>query len=243
MIFVTSWDDGHPLDERVAELLSRYGVQGTFYVPIRNREGRPVMSADALRRLAGADFEIGSHTLDHVYLTTCSPAAVDEQIGEGKARLEQSLGKRVDGFCYPGGKVNPAIRAAVRRAGFKYGRTIENMRSDLGTDPYCVPTGLQFFPHARRVLWTNFMRYGHYQKRARMFSLALAARPWWERLPRIAEVLSDSDAVIHLWGHSWEVEEYGLWSELETTLERMAGLASERMGVGEVLARSQGASV
>ena len=30
----TSWDDGHPLDLRVAELLAKYGLQGTFYVPM-----------------------------------------------------------------------------------------------------------------------------------------------------------------------------------------------------------------
>jgi peptidoglycan/xylan/chitin deacetylase (PgdA/CDA1 family) len=242
MIFVTSWDDGHPLDERVAELLGKYGVHGTFYVPIRNREGRPVMAPDALRRLAGAGFEIGGHTLDHVYLTTCSPAVVDEQIGEGKVRLEQILDHQVDGFCYPGGKMSPAIREAVRRAGFKYGRTIENFRTELGMDPYRVPTGLQFFPHSRRVLWSNFARYGHYQERVRMFSRALAARHWWERLTRSAEALDDGDAVIHLWGHSWEIEEYGLWSELETTLGRLAGLASENMSVGDLLARAKAAS-
>ena len=26
----TSWDDGHPLDFRVAELLAKYGLPGTF---------------------------------------------------------------------------------------------------------------------------------------------------------------------------------------------------------------------
>ncbi len=30
----TSWDDGHPLDFRVAELLSKYGLRGTFYIPM-----------------------------------------------------------------------------------------------------------------------------------------------------------------------------------------------------------------
>lgn len=35
----TSWDDGHPLDLRVAELLSEYHLQGTFYVPIAAEAG------------------------------------------------------------------------------------------------------------------------------------------------------------------------------------------------------------
>ena len=68
-IFTTSWDDGHPLDTRIAELLSRHGFQGTFYVPLSNREGLPVMPPEEMRRL-GRGFEIGSHTIDHCYLKT-----------------------------------------------------------------------------------------------------------------------------------------------------------------------------
>jgi hypothetical protein len=30
----TSWDDGHPSDLRVAELLIKHGLRGTFYVPM-----------------------------------------------------------------------------------------------------------------------------------------------------------------------------------------------------------------
>ena len=68
-LFTTSWDDGHPLDARVAELLSAHGFRGTFYMPLSNREGLPVMPPADVRRL-GQGFEIGSHTIDHCYLQT-----------------------------------------------------------------------------------------------------------------------------------------------------------------------------
>ena len=32
MLFTTSWDDGHPSDLHVADLLERYGMKGTFYL-------------------------------------------------------------------------------------------------------------------------------------------------------------------------------------------------------------------
>ena len=35
----TSWDDGHPLDFRIAELLSEYRLRGTFYVPMESENG------------------------------------------------------------------------------------------------------------------------------------------------------------------------------------------------------------
>src|SRR5262249_26496051 len=56
----TSWDDGHPLDLRVADLLARHGLRGTFYVP-RTAEN-PTMTARQVRELSGT-FEVGGHTL------------------------------------------------------------------------------------------------------------------------------------------------------------------------------------
>lgn len=44
-IVTTSWDDGHPSDLKLAELLKRYDVPATFYIPIDNRE-RVKMSSE-----------------------------------------------------------------------------------------------------------------------------------------------------------------------------------------------------
>jgi hypothetical protein len=46
----TSWDDGHPLDFRVADLLSKYGLTGTFYIPRQCQT--PTMSEEQVRELA-----------------------------------------------------------------------------------------------------------------------------------------------------------------------------------------------
>jgi len=63
-----SVDDGHPLDIRTAELFTRYGIAATFYVPARNPERR-VLTPPQLREIA-QHFEVGSHTLNHLPLTT-----------------------------------------------------------------------------------------------------------------------------------------------------------------------------
>jgi len=31
-----------------------------------------------------------------------------------------------------------------------------------------------------------------------------------------------SGGIFHLWGHSWEIEKYGLWNELEKVLQMLA---------------------
>src|ERR1700722_2734423 len=126
MIFVSSWDDGHPLDEKLGELLSKHSLKGTFFVPIRNREGLPVMSRPTLLRLTQGH-EIGSHTLDHVYLRNQPAETVRAQIVGGKHALEDMLGARVPGFCYPGGRYDASSVRAVKDAGFEYARSVENL--------------------------------------------------------------------------------------------------------------------
>jgi peptidoglycan/xylan/chitin deacetylase (PgdA/CDA1 family) len=61
-LFTLSIDDGHPLDLKIAELLKRYDIPATFYIPLHNSEGHPVLQTSALCELA-KHFEIGSHTL------------------------------------------------------------------------------------------------------------------------------------------------------------------------------------
>src|SRR3954447_23585480 len=133
MLFTTSWDDGHPLDLRLAELLNRHGFRGTFYIPGRNREGRPVLPVSSLRPLDSLG-EVGSHTLSHCYLTTVSGAAPQQKIHEGRTSLENALGHSVSGFCYPGGRFHPDHCAMVEAAGFKYARTTTNFMLDTGVD-------------------------------------------------------------------------------------------------------------
>jgi hypothetical protein len=52
-----------------------------------------------------------------------------------------------------------------------------------------------------------------------------------ERMMRQA---SRCGGVFHLWGHSWEVEQLGLWSELEQILKMAAALGFEARTNSEV---------
>ncbi len=215
MIFVTSWDDGHPLDERLGDLLDKFGLKATFFVPIRNCERRPVMSNSALLRLDGR-FEIGSHTLDHIPLATLPREECTRQIVEGKDALEQQLGHGVDGFCYPRGKWNSSVRGTVVDAGCSYARTVENFRLDSGSDCFSLPTTMQMFPHGRQVLLRNFIRYGNYDARLKTFSLGLQSNDWMDLFLRLLDTDLDDANVLHIWGHSWEIEEQALWTKLES---------------------------
>jgi peptidoglycan/xylan/chitin deacetylase (PgdA/CDA1 family) len=223
VLFTSSWDDGHPLDLRLAELLQRHGFPGTFYVPIRNGFGLPVISAPEIRRLA-AVAEVGSHTLDHCYLTSVGDTKARAQICAGKSELEQALGATVAGFCYPGGQFNAAHRRMVAAAGFRYARTTVNLCSDGGTDPFLVPTSLQLYPHPRSVYLRNWMRRGRWLTRHDLARVALSNA---ELLPRLRAALARvarTGGLFHLWGHSWEFDAIDGWRVLDEFLRYASDL-------------------
>lgn len=219
--FTTSWDDGHPQDLRVAELLAKYGFCGTFYVPIRNDEGLPVLDAASLRSLA-TTAEIGSHTLDHRYLNTVPDVEASRQIVDGKRELEQILGQPVAGFCYPGGAYSNRHCRMVATAGFSYARTTSNLYGKTMLDPLRMPTTVQLYPHGRRVFLTNYVRRLDWGTRGGLLWQALSADGLALRLQAMLDAVLRSGGVFHLWGHSYELDEFDGWHLLERFLHYAA---------------------
>ena len=111
-----SVDDGHPTDLRTVDLLHKYGLTATFYIPGANHE-RVVMNPAQIRDI-DRHFEVGSHTLSHIRLTLMSDERAVREIVDGKKFSEDTLGHEVIAFCYPGGKFNCRIEKHVERAGF-----------------------------------------------------------------------------------------------------------------------------
>lgn len=216
-----SVDDGHPLDLRVADLLERHGLRATFYVPIVNAEGPPVMSAAQVRQLAQR-FEIASHTWSHRFLATLDDEQAWAEIIDGKHALEHWLGAPVEGFCYPGGRYRRRHVAMVRDAGFAYARTTQNLRLDAGSRPFEMPTTLQFYPHPRDVLARNLLSQGDRITRLPGFMTAMAGDDWLQRAYRLLSLAAEHGSVFHLWLHALDIERLGLWTALDCFLARAA---------------------
>ena len=228
LMVTTSWDDGHPDDLRIAERLSRHGLAGTFYVPAANSEGRPVMDAADLRTLAAGGFEVAAHTRDHRRLTGLDRAQAHRQIAEGKAILEDRLGSAVLGFAYPGGRWNAAIRALVADAGFRYARTTCMLCLDPGPDPHAMATTFQLHPHRMPALLRNWLRNGGGVGRLRIAKAWLDAGSLEAAADRVAGIAAARGGVLHLWGHSWEIERDGLWPALDRVLASLAARGGRR---------------
>ncbi len=236
----TSWDDGHPSDLRVAELLDKYGMQGTFYVPTVNREGRPVMSGSEIRQLASR-FEIGGHTRDHAVLTECAPAEAEMQIRENRDYLGDLLGAEIAGFAYVRGKHNATTRALVRRLGFKYARTTVNFERRLGADLFSIPTTIQFFSHSPATKLRNLLRRGVSRDRMSIMAASMKAGCLSSACFDAALAARSRGEFFHLWGHSWELDEFELWSEFETVLARLCESGAGRVSNGALVGQLRGA--
>ncbi len=192
------------------------------------------MSTEALRRL-DKRFEIGSHTFDHALLTKLSDAECTLQVVEGKAALEQQLGHAVSGFCYPRGKLNQRVRKTVVHAGFDYARTIENLRLDFGGDFYSIPTSIQVFPHGAQVLLRNFVRFGHYNLRLHALRIAFQSENWLDFIIKLLNADLEDKSVLHVWGHSWEIEDLGLWDQLKELFSQVRSRKPELCSVKELV--------
>jgi peptidoglycan/xylan/chitin deacetylase (PgdA/CDA1 family) len=221
LTFTCSVDDGHPSDIRMAEILHKHDINATFFIPIKNTEGYPVMSQEKIRNLSES-FEIGSHTYDHCYLSRLSAAQARYQIFEGKKKLEDIIGKTVSGFCYPGGKYHKIHIDMVKRAGFKYARTTTNLCFDAGKNPYEIPTTCQFYPHKKSVYVRNFIRAMQWSDRQAGLRAVLQKDNWIDRMYSLFEHANQTDNVFHLWLHTHNIDDLNLWPELDTFLGHVA---------------------
>src|ERR1041384_5874624 len=77
----TSWDDGGPLDLRVADLLAKHKIPGAFYVPRTSQH--PTMGFTEIRHIARR-YDVGAQMLDHLTLTALSRDDAQRQVGGAK---------------------------------------------------------------------------------------------------------------------------------------------------------------
>jgi peptidoglycan/xylan/chitin deacetylase (PgdA/CDA1 family) len=221
-IITTSWDDGHPLDLKVAELLAKYGLRGTFYVPARY-EDQPVLGPVEIRELVQLGMEIGSHTMSHRVLTQLALETIEKELTDSRRYLEDILGKDVFSFCYPKGKFSRLVRSKVAAAGYRLARTTVSFRTGRTFDPLCMPVSFQFYCHKKITPLKHAMKEGNWiGLLTYAFRYRFATDPMLLSLSML-KAIAGVGGVLHLWGHSWELDEAGLWPQFEDVLRILSG--------------------
>jgi peptidoglycan/xylan/chitin deacetylase (PgdA/CDA1 family) len=241
-VFVTtSWDDEARSGLKVAELLSRNQLRGTFYVPTA-RLGQDSFFSDVdLRALSATGFEIGGHTVSHAILPGLSPQELDREVGNCKAGLEEILGSEITMFCYPRGRFNRDVVGAVERAGYAGARSAQMLSSSATFDRFAMPTTLQAYPHRRSNYVRNLVRLRAAGALLKSVPDLLRFGDWLQLGKATFDRVVHDGGAWHLYGHPWEIEKLGLWPELREMFEYI----SHRSGVqyvtnGQLLALVKG---
>jgi len=123
---VFSFDDGYRGDYLNAfPVLQAHNWPGVLNMEVANMKVSWGLSPRVLRRMAASGWEIDAHTLTHPNLTTLDDANLERQVMGSREVLEETLRVPVDFFCYPIGRYDDRVIAAVKAAGF-LGATTEN---------------------------------------------------------------------------------------------------------------------
>jgi len=212
IIVTTSWDDGHQCDIRLANLLKKYSIKGTFYISPKDRElAVKDRLTDAQIVDLGQDFEIGAHTMTHPRLTQVDDKTARQEIVGSKEYLENILHKPVTSFCYPGGQYTKVHAQIAREAGFKLARTVKRFATILANDPFALPTTIHAYRH-----WSDALPILRAVGIRRFFRCYLN----WDDLAIVLfERARTEGGVFHLWGHSWEIEKNDDWDRLERVFD------------------------
>ncbi len=231
LLITTSWDDGYALDTRVAEILDQNGLKGTFYVCPKPQYGETMLTKEEIRTLSRTH-DIGSHTLTHPTLTEIDDASVVRELTGGKAWVEEITGKPCTAFCYPKGAFDARTETLAKKAGFTCARTCETLRFEA-PNPYALPVSLQIFPFPWRKsftpMWKILDPLGPLRvqsPRLRELGIPLSKMTSWLTMAEtvLSYAVKTNAPFFHLYGHSREIEKFGMWEQLRSFAKLVGGV-------------------
>jgi peptidoglycan/xylan/chitin deacetylase (PgdA/CDA1 family) len=116
---VLTFDDGyHSQFATAAPILRSHGWVGVLDLEVLNTERSWGLSEEQIRLLIRDGWELAAHTLTHPDLTQLPAAELRHEVAGSRAELRATFGVPVDFFCYPAGRYNDVVVAAVEAAGY-----------------------------------------------------------------------------------------------------------------------------
>lgn len=193
-----SFDDGHPLDFRVQDMLKAYGFErhATFYIP-----SRTLLTWDDIAILSQHS-RIGGHTVHHpMDMKLLSDENMRREIQVNKKELEIVTGKEITSFCYPRGRFDKQVKIAVMQAGYSEARTTRVLRTQQGPDDFEKDTTVQIGPRKE-----------------------YDGDHWLEVAKEQLNIAQSHGAsgYFHVWGHSAEIYDNNDWHHFEALLKLLS---------------------
>jgi peptidoglycan/xylan/chitin deacetylase (PgdA/CDA1 family) len=136
---VVSFDDGYLSHYTHARgVLRALGWPGVLNLAL-NHVGPGGLTSHQVRALISDGWELDSHTISHLDLTTLGPDALRHEVSDSRRALQRRFGVPADYFCYPSGRFDAAVVAAARAAGYQGAVTTVEGYATSRQDAYELP--------------------------------------------------------------------------------------------------------
>ena len=201
-----SYDDGTIHDRRLALIMKKYGIKGTFNLN-SNINFRPnpnkITLEEAYALFTDAGCELAVHGVEHLSLAEVASPLMARDILEDRVAMEKVAGHIIRGMAYANGSFNNEVVDALRMCGIAYSRTTHSTEkfdipSDwLRLDPTCHHGNPRLFELLDKFLDYKVDQKGYY----------------WRYKP----------AMFYLWGHSYEFNNNDNWEIIEEFCQKASG--------------------
>jgi peptidoglycan/xylan/chitin deacetylase (PgdA/CDA1 family) len=129
---VISFDDGYrPQFTYALPELRKHGWPGVLNL---KAEGSDLYTSN-VEAMIDAGWELAAHTIHHLDLTTLEPEQLEEEVAGSRQMLRREYHVPVADFCYPAGRFDETVIAAVEAAGYT-GATTEIPGDATPDSPY-----------------------------------------------------------------------------------------------------------
>jgi peptidoglycan/xylan/chitin deacetylase (PgdA/CDA1 family) len=137
---VISFDDGYASQyQHARSTLDRLHWPGVLNLEVHNVGLSGGLSRGQVTRLVRDGWEVAAHTLTHPDLTTLDAASLRHEVAGSRRWLRRAFGVPVEFFCYPAGRYDARVEAAVRAAGYVGATTTQPGVASRRDDPYALP--------------------------------------------------------------------------------------------------------
>lgn len=218
-----SYDDGFKQDIKLADILNRLGLKGTFNLCgdfIRNHGDEYLSREEVEQHLLAPGHEIAVHGDRHRVAGVCSPVEFTRDLLDGKQYLEQTFGRIVRGMAYShtgvdsfaNGNSYERIRQILVDCGIAYSRKIGT------TSEFNLPDDWYY--------WTPNINDGAFTVKPDTdgnYKFLLDADRFLALSEENCRYGRANPRVFYVYGHSSTLDSYGLFEKFEMLCERLAG--------------------
>ena len=209
------WDDGVATDIRLIEILRKYNAKATFNLcpGLLSEDTVPPRWADPFLRtwtfngfIGGRvgkkelkavydGFQVASHCWKHETVGLVSDDVFLKAAVDARNFLEDTFGRECRGFAWPCGKHTPETERMLAEAGFRYGRTVENI-SDVtaNTNPLALASSCSFQSSAFWRLFDDAKSTGVFYFWGHSYEM-MDVPQLWERIELKIKTLSEDPDV------------------------------------------------